>query len=140
MAKVYNRINFLNSITTPLGATNMNKMDKGIDDLDNKIEAINVYTALPSVVGSVAIDLPAVFNNLIVEVSNLSGNTICFSYNFNIGQLTSATKDYYQGGYATASSNNKCIVRVNKTQCVLMSVYNGGVAVTSTYTTTVYYN
>jgi hypothetical protein len=43
MAKRYIRINFQNSpsTVTPLNATNLNKIDKGIDDLDNAIEAIN---------------------------------------------------------------------------------------------------
>ena len=35
MAKLYNRINWTNTIAITLGATNLNKMDKGIDDLDN---------------------------------------------------------------------------------------------------------
>lgn len=43
MAKRYARINYVNSpaTTTPLNATNLNKMDKGIDDCDNAIEALN---------------------------------------------------------------------------------------------------
>lgn len=43
MAKRYARINFVNSpsTTTPLNATNLNKLDKGVDDCDNAIETIN---------------------------------------------------------------------------------------------------
>jgi hypothetical protein len=42
MAKRYARLNWQNapSVATPMNATNLNKMDKGIDDLDNAIEAI----------------------------------------------------------------------------------------------------
>ena len=40
MAKRYARLNWQNapSVTTPINATNLNKMDKGIDDCDNAIE------------------------------------------------------------------------------------------------------
>lgn len=43
MAKRYIRINWQDkpSTSTPLNAINLNKMDKGIDDLDNAIEALN---------------------------------------------------------------------------------------------------
>ena len=39
MDKLYNRINFENSpsINTPLSAANLNKMDKAIDDLDDRV-------------------------------------------------------------------------------------------------------
>ncbi|MDF2538002.1 MAG: hypothetical protein K0S76_1023 [Herbinix sp.] len=42
MAKIYNRINWINkpSTATPLNASNLNKLDKGIDDLDNKMVAL----------------------------------------------------------------------------------------------------
>lgn len=42
--KVYSRINWLNkseSLTTPLGKTNLNKMDKAIDTIDNEVVAIS---------------------------------------------------------------------------------------------------
>ncbi len=40
MAKRYTRLNFINapSTATPLNATNLNKIDKGVDDCDNAIE------------------------------------------------------------------------------------------------------
>ena len=40
--KKYTRINFQNypSTSTPLNATNLNKMDKGIDDLDDEVVAV----------------------------------------------------------------------------------------------------
>ena len=42
MAKRYARLNWQNtpSVATPMNATNLNKMDKGIDDCDNAIEEI----------------------------------------------------------------------------------------------------
>lgn len=45
--KVYNRINWLNkseSLTTPLGKTNLNKMDKAIDTIDNEVVSISATT------------------------------------------------------------------------------------------------
>ena len=42
--KCYSRINWLNksvSLTTPLGATNLNKMDKAIEIIDNEVVAIS---------------------------------------------------------------------------------------------------
>ena len=55
MAKRYIRINWQNrpNVATPLSAANLNKMDKGIDDIDNAIEEIynkrvnNVVTTNP---------------------------------------------------------------------------------------------
>ena len=43
MKKIYSRINFLNrpSKKTPLNAANLNKMDKAIDDLDNRVVDVN---------------------------------------------------------------------------------------------------
>jgi hypothetical protein len=43
MAKRYTRINWQDkpSTATPISATNLNKMDKGIDDCDNAIEQLN---------------------------------------------------------------------------------------------------
>lgn len=45
MSKVYERINFQNapSTATPLNETNLNKMDKAIDDLDNKVVELEGY-------------------------------------------------------------------------------------------------
>ncbi len=45
--KVYSRINWLNkseSLTTPLGKTNLNKMDKAIDTIDNEVVSISAIT------------------------------------------------------------------------------------------------
>lgn len=44
VVKVYTRINWLNkseSLTTPLGKTNLNKMDKAIDAIDNEVVSIS---------------------------------------------------------------------------------------------------
>jgi len=43
MAKRYARVNFQNrpSVATPLNAINLNKLDKGIDDIDNALETAN---------------------------------------------------------------------------------------------------
>lgn len=47
VVKVYTRINWLNkseSLTTPLGKTNLNKMDKAIDTIDNEVVSISATT------------------------------------------------------------------------------------------------
>lgn len=47
MAKLYSRINWVDypSVTTPMNATNLNKMDKGIDDLDTKVNSLDTSKA-----------------------------------------------------------------------------------------------
>lgn len=44
----YERVNWENSIATPLGARNQNKMDKGIDDIAKYINKSNEYMLLSS--------------------------------------------------------------------------------------------
>lgn len=46
MAKRYARINWTNTSNTPLNQTNLNRMDKGIDDCDNAIEEL--YSSVSS--------------------------------------------------------------------------------------------
>ena len=47
MAKLYSRINWVDypSTTTPMNATNMNKMDKGLDDVDTRVDSLNATKA-----------------------------------------------------------------------------------------------
>ena len=54
MAKRYARINWQDapSTATPRNAANLNKMDKGIDDLDNEIEALNDNLAMVNTITS----------------------------------------------------------------------------------------
>lgn len=40
----YERVNWVNSINTPLGARNQNKMDKGIKDIVDYLNRTNNYT------------------------------------------------------------------------------------------------
>lgn len=44
----YERVNWQNSIATPLGARNQNKMDKGIKDIADHLNKTNEYTLLSS--------------------------------------------------------------------------------------------
>lgn len=44
----YERVNWENSITTPLGARNQNKMDKGIKDIVDYLNKTSDYTLLSS--------------------------------------------------------------------------------------------
>ena len=88
MAKRYIRINWQNkpSVATPISATNLNKMDKGIDDCDNAIEEIynkrvnNVVTTNPDTflagpVGKTLQDQITTLNN------KLAVQTGVFNYN-----------------------------------------------------------
>ena len=76
MAKRYARLNWQNkpSVATPINATNLNKMDKGIDDCDNAIEEIyakrvnnvvttNTDTFLAGPVGKLLQDQITTINN-----------------------------------------------------------------------------
>ena len=59
--KVYSRINWLNkseSMTTPLGKTNLNKMDKAIDTIDNEVVSIS------STIDSFSDDIDSLKGNL----------------------------------------------------------------------------
>lgn len=85
MAKRYIRLNWQNkpSTATPVSAANLNKMDKGIDDLDNAIEEIyakrvnntittNNDTFLAGPVGKNLQDqITTINNNLAVKTINL---------------------------------------------------------------------
>lgn len=44
----YERVNWQNSIATPLGARNQNKMDKGIKDIADHLNKTNEYILLSS--------------------------------------------------------------------------------------------
>ncbi len=44
----YERVNWQNSIATPLGARNQNKMDKGIKDIADYLNKTNEYTLMSS--------------------------------------------------------------------------------------------
>ena len=83
MAKRYIRINWQNrpSVATPISATNLNKMDKGIDDIDNAIEEIynkrvnNVVTTNPDTflagpVGKTLQDQITTLNNKFASLVN----------------------------------------------------------------------
>ena len=89
MAKRYARLNWQNtpSVATPINATNLNKMDKGIDDLDNAIEAIyskrvnnvvttNEDTFLAGPVGKVLQDQVTELNKNIDNSNKFSANGI----------------------------------------------------------------
>ena len=76
MAKRYARINWQNrpNVATPISATNLNKMDKGIDDIDKALDALET-----SIVGQIVND-PSKINNAAVifslsnQVTELNNN------------------------------------------------------------------
>ena len=65
MAKRYARLNWQNkpSVATPINATNLNKMDKGIDDIDTALNNLE-----NSIVGQIVND-PTKINNAAVNYS-----------------------------------------------------------------------
>lgn len=77
MAKRYARINWQDypSVATPRNATNLNKMDKGIDDCDDAIEEISEQiSGLSNSVSTLNDDLSAKLNK--------SGDTLTGTLNF----------------------------------------------------------
>lgn len=75
--KCYSRINWLNksvSMTTPLGATNLNKMDKAIEIIDNEVVEISAET---TALGESKADADQL-NNMIVD----------FAYDDRTGVMT----------------------------------------------------
>ena len=118
MAKRYIRINWQNrpSVATSISATNLNKMDKGIDDIDNAIEEIynkrvnNVVTTNPDTflagpVGKVLQDQITTLNNNLGDIkvpvrrqSLGRGSALTFNATSGIGIYLILT---HQGGILT---------------------------------------
>lgn len=99
MAKRYTRINYQDSpsTATPLSAANLNKMDKGIDDIDNAIEEIynkrvnNVVTTNPDTflagpVGKTLQDQITTLNNNLAKLNGkiVSDVNAINSYGFHL--------------------------------------------------------
>ena len=125
MAKRYIRINFQNSpsTATPLSATNLNKMDKGIDDLDNAIEAINdnLTTHIASNVRHLSDGTMGATDNFNSYVSNgvYSFNTVASMIN------SPGIGDY--GGLVVFQNNNAHVLQI---------AFNAGSGVIKTRTRT----
>lgn len=96
MAKRYARLNWQNkpSVATPINATNLNKMDKGIDDCDNAIEEIyakrvnnvvttNTDTFLAGPVGKLLQDQITTINNNLAGKILFTQGVISANTNFN---------------------------------------------------------
>lgn len=118
MAKRYIRVNWQNrpSVATPISATNLNKMDKGIDDIDNAIEEIynkrvnNVVTTNPDTflagpVGKTLQDQITTLNN------NLTHKTTYKTYSVDSG--TSLAIALRQGGVYLVTTTFNGIDAVN---------------------------
>lgn len=106
MAKRYARVNFQNtpSTATPLNATNLNKLDKGVDDCDNAIEEIytkrvnnaittNPDTFLAGPVGKALQDQITAINDNLAKYEPTSSNTL----NITESELNNQTT---QGNYS----------------------------------------
>ncbi len=146
MAKLYSRINWVNAplTTTPVGATLLNKMDKGIDDLDNKVEQIYGYqnpTLLGTTTGNSTLVLPTDFKEL--RVRNTNSETSDTYYFVIPKELCVAGNVCREGHYTTSTSyggvginfqtsGSDMLVRLN-------SSYRNGTSNISTATTTFYY-
>lgn len=130
MAKRYTRINFQNapSTATPLNAANLNKMDKGIDDLDNAIEALsdtlvktsyNMRAYQDSVVSTSGGTLNKSNNNVVMTgyailTSALAANSVTTIFTLPVGlrpsiqiycPCTLYSSDGMMGGFMTISTD-----------------------------------
>ena len=147
MAKRYARINWQNrpNVATPISATNLNKMDKGIDDIDNAIEEIynkrvnNVVTTNPDTflagpVGKTLQDQITTLNNkltsLVVKHFNLSLSTpITFEYTnyaFLVGgrQASGKKASYFfdgAGGITAFHENSDFTININNKEVTISS-------------------
>lgn len=91
--KVYTRINWLNkseSLTTPLGKTNLNKMDKAIDAIDNEVVSIS---ATAESLDTTKADKDQL-NNMITDISfnDKNGVISITKYNGTVLNIDTATE------------------------------------------------
>lgn len=91
--KVYTRINWLNkseSLTTPLGKTNLNKMDKAIDTIDNEVVSIS---ATAESLDTTKADKDQL-NNMITDISfnDKNGVISITKYNGTVLNIDTATE------------------------------------------------
>lgn len=109
MAKRYIRLNWQNapSVATPINAANLNKMDKGIDDIDTALNNLE-----NSIVGQI-VDDPTKINNAAV-IYSLSNQVD--TINNNLGN-TNVITAFNNTSYATNASRSN--YSVNKKQVVL---------------------
>lgn len=120
MAKRYARLNWQNkpSVATPINATNLNKMDKGIDDIDTALNNLE-----NSIVGQIVND-PTKINNAAVnyslaqQITQLNNNLVNLLFN---QPLESVSSDYtdandlpagivFSGTKLTNQPNTHCII------------------------------
>lgn len=93
MAKRYARLNWQNkpSVATPINATNLNKMDKGIDDIDTALNNLE-----NSIVGQIVND-PTKINNAAVnyslaqQITQLNNNLAVNEYKSSIAFISGLT-------------------------------------------------
>jgi len=120
MAKRYAKINWQDypSVATPRNAANLNKMDKGIDDLDNAIEALNDNLA-----GLIK------YKDISVSVSGLASNANGYTtYTIPAGYIPLSVKCTSHLWYLVSLSYDtylfyKNIDGVSKTETVTFRVY-----------------
>lgn len=88
MAKKYARLNWQNapSVATPINSTNLNKMDKGIDDIDTDLDNLKA-----SIVGQIVND-PTKINNAAVTYS-LAQQVSAINDNLTYKRLTLTLAD-----------------------------------------------
>ena len=146
MAKLYSRINWVNAplTTTPVGATLLNKMDKGINDLDNKVEEIYSYqnpTLLGTTTGNATLVLPTGFKELRVRNTN-SATTDAYSFVIP-KELCVAGNVCREGYYLTSNAYGGAGIDFQTSGSNLLvkliQSYRNGASNLSTATTTFYY-
>lgn len=107
--------------------------------LFNHVNSSLQWKLLGSATGKTAINLPSVFNELYVELSNTNSTAVNFAYAIPYNTLTDKTKGYRQGGYASAQSFLLAVLNVSKTSCIINSVQDTNGDNSSKYKITVYY-
>jgi len=128
MAKRYARVNWQNSpsTTTPLNADNLNKMDKGIDDLDNAIEELN------NNLGN--------FQNTIIVLSGNTSKTITFTGVATLFITSNRTDSvaYKSAVIVLGGTSNIKIVELQTASNITYSATNNALTITNNASSTAY--
>lgn len=118
MAKRYTRINWKQypDTSTPRNAANLNKMDKGIDDLDNAIEVLNdnLGDIKRLLTGSITLNFTTTNANIYL----LRGGNVTSYANTYIGFIIATGSvctivDLYKGTYIAVTASGLNVTATN---------------------------
>jgi len=80
-AKIYSRINWENLKSTSLGATNLNKIDYAVGELDNRVVSLDTAKAEQATVLNMVSDFSMDETTGIITITKLNGEQILFDLN-----------------------------------------------------------